>query len=382
MEKITLNLKYSGIEQKEFETYGADLSDATEKMNQRYKGSLGWISVPSFWLPRVEEIVKIKDQISEQSDEVVVIGIGGSYLGAKTIIESLQPNEKKITIHFCGNNLSSASISAVINNLENRDFSIIVVSKSGSTIEPAISFRIFRKLLKDKYGESAHKRIFVITDSQKGILKEMADQFSYASLPIPSDIGGRYSVLTPAGLLPVALADINIEELLRGAADAQKHLSVTNVQENIAFQYAVTRNVLHKKGKLIEIFCNYEPRLSFLAEWWKQLFGESEGKDHKGLFPASANYTTDLHSLGQYVQDGPRHLFETIINIKEPIKNLIIPEDDTKDGLDFVEGKSLDFINKQAYLGAIKAHVDGGVPNIIFDVPKLTPYYIGYLIYT
>ena len=189
-------------------------------------------------------------------------------------------------------------------------------------------------------------------------------------------------MLTPAGLLPVALADINIEELLRGAADAQKHLSVTNVQDNIAFQYAVARNILHKKGKLIEIFCNYEPRLSFLAEWWKQLFGESEGKDHKGLFPASANYTTDLHSLGQYVQDGPRHLFETIINVKEPSKNVIIPEDGTKDGLDFVEGKSLDFINKQAYLGAIKAHVDGGVPNIVFDVPKLTPYYIGYLIYT
>ena len=209
----------------------------------------------------------------------------------------------------------------------------------------------------------------------------MSDQFSYDTLPIPGDIGGRYSVLTSVGLLPIALADINIEELLRGAADAQKHLYAIN-HDNIAFQYAVARNILHKKGKLIEIFCNYEPRLSFLAEWWKQLFGESEGKDHKGLFPASANYTTDLHSLGQYVQDGPRHLFETIINIKEPIKNLIIPEDDTKDGLDFVEGKSLDFINKQAYLGAIKAHVDGGVPNIVFDVPKLTPYYIGYLIYT
>jgi len=323
---------------------------------------------------------------------LLVIGIGGSYLGARAAIEMLNhsfnnmlPSDKREypQIIFVGHNLSSTYITHVIEFLAKKDFSINMISKSGTTTEPAIAFRIFRKLLEEKYGlEDARKRIYATTDKQKGALKKQADKEGYETFVIPDDIGGRYSVLTAVGLLPIAASGIDIHSVMSGAMHAQNELTNPLLDENAAYQYAVIRNILFQKGMAIEMFVSYEPGLHYLAEWWKQLFGESEGKDRRGIFPASANFSTDLHSFGQYIQEGQRNLFETIIKVKEPICDLRIESDDENiDGLNYLAGKTVDYVNSKAFEGALNAHIEGGVPGLVFEIPKMDAYTFGYLVY-
>ena len=271
----------------------------------------------------------------------------------------------------------------VIDLLEGKDWSINVISKSGTTTEPAIAFRIFRKLLQEKYGvEEARKRIYATTDRQKGALKTLADNEGYETFVIPDDVGGRYSVLTAVGLLPIAASGIDIQQIMDGALEASKDLSKSELEENIAYQYAAIRNILYNKGKTIEMLINYEPGLQYFAEWWKQLFGESEGKDQKGIYPSSANFSTDLHSLGQYVQEGRRDLFETVIKVESPRHDLVIEsEENDLDGLNYLAGKTVDFVNNKAFEGTLLAHTDGNVPNLLVRVPKMDPYTFGYLVY-
>lgn len=335
---------------------------------------------------------KQRKKIQQDSDVLLVIGIGGSYLGARAAIEMLQhsfynvlPTEKRKTpqIIFVGNNISSTYMRDVMDLLEGKDFSINVISKSGTTTEPAIAFRIFRKLLEEKYGkEEARKRIYATTDRARGALKTLATEEGYETFVIPDDVGGRYSVLTAVGLLPIAVSGADIEAMMKGAAQAREDFSKSELEENIAYQYAAVRNVLYNKGKTIEMLINYEPALQYFAEWWKQLFGESEGKDQKGIFPASANFSTDLHSLGQYVQEGRRDLFETVLKVETPRHELTIEaEDNDLDGLNYLAGKTVDFVNTKAFEGTLLAHTDGGVPNLVVTLPRLDEYTFGYLVY-
>jgi glucose-6-phosphate isomerase len=354
---------------------------------------LGWVDLPTNY--DKEEFARIKkcaEKIKSDSDVLLVIGIGGSYLGARAAIEMLNhsfyntlPKEKRNTpqIIFVGNNISSTYMKDVMDLLEGKDFSINVISKSGTTTEPAIAFRIFRKLLEEKYGkEEARKRIYATTDKARGALKTLANEEGYESFVIPDDVGGRYSVLTAVGLLPIAVSGANIEEMMRGAADASRDFGKSELEENPAYQYAAVRNILYNKGKTIEMLINYEPALQYFAEWWKQLFGESEGKDQKGIFPASANFSTDLHSLGQYVQEGRRDLFETVLNVEKPRHELTIEaEENDLDGLNYLAGKTVDFVNKKAFEGTLLAHTDGGVPNLVVNIPELNEYTFGYLVY-
>ena len=323
---------------------------------------------------------------------MLVIGIGGSYLGARAVIEALTNSfynlqdksvRRKPQIIYVGNNLSPSYINDIIDLLIGKDFSINVISKSGTTTEPAIAFRIFRELMESKYGlEEARKRIYVTTDKESGALKKLANNEQYATFVIPDNVGGRYSVLTPVGLLPIAVAGIDIDELMKGARFAQDKYNDDSIEYNEAYQYAVARNLLYKDGKNIEILANYEPKMHYITEWWKQLFGESEGKDKKGIFPAGVDFTTDLHSLGQYIQDGRRCLFETVINIERPYSDIYINSDeDDLDGLNYLAGKSLDFVNKKAMEGTIEAHVSGDVPNILITMEELNEETIGQLIY-
>lgn len=353
----------------------------------------GWLNWPKLYNKNeFNRIIDTAKKIQEDSDVLLVIGIGGSYLGARATIEALQhtyynilpTNERKTPqILFVGNNLSSTYIHDTIDLLEGKDFSINVISKSGTTTEPAIAFRIFKQLLEKKYGKNeAKSRIYVTTDQEKGALKALADSEGYETFVIPEDICGRFSVLTPVGLLPIAVTGLNIEELLNGANDALAEYSEPNLLKNASYQYAAIRNILYKKGKTIELIVNYEPALQYFSEWWKQLFGESEGKDGKGLFPASVNFTTDLHSLGQYIQDGRRNLFETVIHVKRPKKDLLIPEMiEDIDNLNYLANESIDYVNQKAMEGTIQAHVDGNVPNLMITIPELTEYHFGYLIY-
>ena len=352
---------------------------------------LGWVKLPENY--DKDEFSRIKiaaEKIKKSCDVFVVIGIGGSYLGARAAIEFVKSpiynNLKKDTpdIYFAGNNISPTALSELVSICEGKDVCINVISKSGTTTEPAIAFRVFKSMLVDKYGEAeAVKRIFVTTDKCRGTLKEFSDKAGYETFVVPDDVGGRFSVLTAVGLLPIAVAGIDIDAMMKGAADAMnKYTSSSFLEENDALKYAVLRNILYRKGKCTEILVGYEPYALMFNEWWKQLYGESEGKDKKGIFPASVVFSTDLHSLGQYIQDGQRNLFETVVKVCDPGASFIIPNDPANvDGLNFIAGKDLDFVNKTAMLATLMAHNDGGVPNILIELDDRTAYSFGYIVY-
>ena len=354
---------------------------------------LGWVDLPETYdKDEFARIKKAAEKIKNDSEVLVVIGIGGSYLGAKAAIEFLShsfynnlPKDKRKTpeIYFAGTNMSGVYLQHLIDVVGDRDFSVNVISKSGTTTEPAIAFRVFKKMLEEKYGkEEAAKKIYATTDKEKGALKTLATAEGYETFVVPDNVGGRFSVLTAVGLLPIAAAGIDIDELMLGAADAVKDFSSKKLEENQALQYAAVRNILLRKGKSVELMVNYEPRLHYFAEWWKQLFGESEGKDGKGLYPSSADFSTDLHSLGQYIQEGQRVFIETVVSIDKPSVEFEIEKDaENLDGLNFVAGKTLDYVNKKARDGVILAHVDGGVPNLAVNIPESTPYHLGYAFY-
>ncbi|BBM53624.1 glucose-6-phosphate isomerase [Leptotrichia trevisanii] len=354
---------------------------------------LGWVDLPeNYDKDEFARIKKAAEKIKNDSEVLVVIGIGGSYLGAKAAIEFLShsfynnlPKDKRKTpeIYFAGTNMSGVYLQHLIEVVGDRDFSVNVISKSGTTTEPAIAFRVFKKMLEEKYGkEEAAKRIYATTDKEKGALKTLATAEGYETFVVPDNVGGRFSVLTAVGLLPIAAAGINIDDLMAGAKDAMNDFSKKDMDENQALQYAAVRNILHRKGKDLELMVNYEPRVHYLAEWWKQLFGESEGKDGKGLYPTSADFSADLHSLGQYIQEGKRLFFETVVSIGKPEVEFVIESDkDNLDGLNFIAGKTLDYVNKKATDGVILAHVDGDVPNLGVNIPEVTPYHLGYTFY-
>ena len=353
----------------------------------------GWVDLPKNY--DREEFARIKaaaEKIRSDSDALVVIGIGGSYLGARAAIEALShsfhnllPKAERGTpeIYFVGNSISSTYIAELLELLEGKDISVNVISKSGTTTEPAIAFRVFREYLESRYGkDGAARRIYATTDRARGALKKLADEEGYETFVIPDDVGGRFSVLTAVGLLPIAVAGIDIDEMMNGAADAADLYSNGDVAVNDCYRYAAVRNALYRKGKTIEIMVNYEPSMHYFTEWWKQLYGESEGKDHKGIFPAGVDFTTDLHSMGQYIQDGLRNIFETVLNIEKPRKNITIKEDkDDLDGLNFLTGRDIDFVNKMAMQGTVLAHTDGGVPNLVVNIPEMNSYWFGNLVY-
>ncbi len=350
----------------------------------------GWVDLPVNY--DKEEFARIKvaaDKIKKHSEILVVIGIGGSYLGARAAIEFVKSplyNElKKDTpdIYFAGNNISTTALNELLSICEGKDISVNVISKSGTTTEPAIAFRVFKSLLVEKYGaEGAKDRIFVTTDKARGTLKKFSDESGYETFVVPDDVGGRYSVLTAVGLLPIAVAGIDIDALMSGAQKAREDFKTNDLSKNTALRYAAIRNVLYRKGKSTEILVGYEPYMLMLNEWWKQLYGESSGKDGKGIFPASVIFSTDLHSLGQYIQAGQRNLFETVISIKDPGSKFVIPNDpENVDGLNFISGKELDYVNKTAMLATLIAHNDGGVPNILLELEDRTAASLGYLVY-
>jgi glucose-6-phosphate isomerase len=348
----------------------------------------GWVNLPSTFSH--EELNKIKmcaSKIRNDSDVFIVVGIGGSYLGSRAAIQLFQSSfadlsNQKPLINYAGHTLSSSYLSDLLEFIKDKEVSLNVISKSGSTIETAIAFRFLREFMEEKYGkEEARKRIYVTTDAKKGILKSLADKEGYETFVIPNNIGGRYSVLTPVGLLPMAVSGIDIDKVIHGAYDAMEKYKIPSLKENQCYQYAAARNILYKQGKKIELLVTYEPNMHFFTEWWRQLFGESEGKNKKGIFPASLNYSTDLHSLGQYVQDGERNLFETVLKIGETNSNMVLSELKEDDGLNYLAGKKVDFINDKAFLGTLLAHTDAGVPNIVITIPKMDEYYFGYLIY-
>lgn len=351
---------------------------------------LGWLTLPTDY--DKEEFARIKKaaaKIKSDSEVLIVIGIGGSYLGARAAIEFIKsPNYnvmKKDTpdIYFSGNSISSTALKELVDICEGRDFSINVISKSGTTTEPAVAFRVFREILEKKYGkEGAAGRIYVTTDKEKGTLKSLSDREGYETFVVPDDVGGRYSVLTAVGLLPIAVSGADIDALMSGAKAAQDALTSDDLNENDCYKYAAIRNILYRKGKSAEMLVSYEPSFTMMNEWFKQLFGESEGKDGKGLFPVSAVFSTDLHSLGQYIQQGERLLFETVVSFEKPKYEITLGTDpENVDGLNFLAGKTMDYVNKKAFQGTILAHNDGGVPNLVLSVPEMNEYELGYLIY-
>lgn len=351
---------------------------------------LGWLDLPRDY--DKEEYVRIKaaaEKIKKSCDVFIVIGIGGSYLGARAVVEFLKSplynNLKKDTpdIYFAGCNISASHMNELLSICEGRDVCINVISKSGTTTEPAVAFRVFRELLEKKYGkDAARERIFVTTDRARGTLKGFADQVGYETFVVPDDVGGRFSVLTAVGLLPIAVAGIDTDALIAGADAARVAYTEEDISKNDCYKYAALRNILLRKGKTTEILVGYEPFMQMLSEWWKQLYGESEGKDGKGIFPASVIFSTDLHSLGQYIQDGMRNLFETVVSVKDSGATHLIPNDPANiDGLNFLSGKDLGFVNSMAQQGTLFAHVDGGVPNIVLELKDRSAYSLGYLIY-
>ena len=350
---------------------------------------LGWLDLPVNY--DKEEFARIKaaaKRMQEDSDVVIVIGIGGSYLGARAAIEALKgmmynaKKKKTPDIYFVGNSISPAYLQDIISLCEDREFSVNVISKSGTTTEPAVAFRVFKALLEKKYGkEGAKRRIYATTDRAKGTLKELSDREGYETFVVPDDVGGRFSVLTAVGLLPIAVAGCDIDRLMEGAAAAREAFAECSL-ENDCYRYAATRNILYRKGKAVELLACYEPNFTLMNEWYKQLFGESEGKDGKGLFPASVVFSTDLHSMGQFVQDGARVMFETVVDIKTPQQDLFIEKSaDNFDGLDFLANQNMSVVNRKAMEGTILAHTDGGVPNVLLEVDALDEYNLGYLIY-
>ena len=396
MSNIKLSYETSGISDKEIMRYKEKVLKIHKQMHEKSSDKnefLGWLELPSNYNKKeFEKIKKAANRIKKTSDIFVLIGIGGSYLGARAVIEALthtffnsldRKQRKAPQIIYVGNNLSANYIHEVLDIIQDKDISINVISKSGTTTEPAIAFRIFREILETKYGiEEARKRIYVTTDANKGALRELADNEGYETFVIPDNIGGRYSVLTAVGLLPIATAGIDIEKLMNGAYNAQEKYSDSNLKYNECYKYAVIRNILYRLFKNTEILVNYEPKMHYITEWWKQLFGESEGKEQKGIFPAGVDFTTDLHSMGQYIQEGRRNLFETVINIEKSKNDVKIKiDEDDIDGLNFLAGRTMDYINKKAMQGTIEAHISGDVPNIVLNVEKLDAENIGSLIY-
>ena len=396
MAGIKLNLKNTGIPQKSIMEYKEQVENIHKELHKKAndeKDFVGWLELPTKYDKK--EFLRIKKaakKIKKESDILVVIGIGGSYLGARAVIEALtntfnnmitDKQRKYPQILYVGNNLSPNYINELIEYIGEKDFSVNVISKSGTTTEPAIAFRIFREILENKYGiDEARSRIYVTTDKERGALKTLADNEGYEKFVIPDNVGGRYSVLTAVGLLPIATAGIDIDKLMQGAQNAQERYDDPNLKYNECYKYAVTRNILYKLYKNTEILVNYEPKMHYFTEWWKQLFGESEGKDQKGIFPAGVDFTTDLHSMGQYIQEGRRNLFETVISIENPKSDITINKDeDNLDGLNYLAGKTLDYVNKKAMEGTVKAHVTGDVPNIMLTIEDLDEENIGELIY-
>ncbi len=378
-------------EESEKELFGKAYAALDTVMAKNGAGSdfLGWVDLPLSY--DKEEFARIKiaaEKIKKSCDALVVIGIGGSYLGARAAVEFIKSpmynslNKDTPEIYFAGNNISSTALTELISVLQGKDICVNVISKSGTTTEPAIAFRVFKEMLINKYGiDGAKERIFVTTDKEKGTLKHFSDEAGFETFVVPDDVGGRYSVLTAVGLLPIAVAGIDIDKMMVGASDARARLTEKN-KDNEAIRYAVLRNALLCDGKNTEILVGYEPYMLMMSEWWKQLYGESEGKDKKGIFPASVIFSTDLHSLGQYIQDGQRNLFETVINVVDPGASFIIPADAANvDGLNFLSGKSLDYVNKKAMLATLIAHNDGGVPNILIELADRSAYTFGYLVY-
>ena len=396
MAGIKLDLKNSGITEKTISEYKEQVENIHKDLHRRAndeKDFVGWIELPTNYDKKeFSRIKKAAKKIKKESDILVVIGIGGSYLGARAVIEALTSSfqnmltdkqRKYPQILYVGNNLSPNYINELIEYIGDKDFSVNVISKSGTTTEPAIAFRIFREMLENKYGiEEARSRIYVTTDKERGALKTLADNEGYEKFVIPDNVGGRYSVLTPVGLLPIATAGIDIDKLMEGAQTAQERYNDPNLKYNECYKYAVVRNILYKLYKNTEILVNYEPKMHYFTEWWKQLYGESEGKEQKGIFPAGVDFTTDLHSMGQYIQEGRRNLFETVISIENSATDIIINKDeDNLDGLNYLAGKGLDYVNKKAMEGTIKAHVSGDVPNIVINIEKLDEENMGELIY-
>ena len=354
---------------------------------------LGWVDLPkNYDKEEFNRIKRVSEKIKSDSDVLLVIGIGGSYLGARAAIEMighsfrnnlLKSDRKSPEIYFVGNNISSTYIMDLFDIIKDKDISINVISKSGTTTEPAIAFRIFKDFLEKKYGKlEASKRIYATTDAKNGALRQLANEEGYETFIIPNDVGGRFSVLTAVGLLPIAVSGTDIDKIIKGAKDAYETFKNKDLKVNESYQYAVIRNILHKKGKNIELLVNYEPQLHYIGEWWKQLFGESEGKNNKGIFPATVDFSTDLHSMGQYIQEGQRILFETVINVENSRRDITIEKLDIDlDELNYLAGKTLNFINHKATQGTILAHTDGNVPNLVINIPRLDEYNFGYLIY-
>ena len=396
MADIKLEVKHTGIDTKKIMKYSEEIEEIDKELrkNESKKDQfLGWISLPEKYDKKeFEKIKQSAEKIRKDSKILVVIGIGGSYLGARAVIDSLThtfynylPDEQRKSpqILYVGNNISGTYLNDLVELIGDRDLSINVISKSGTTTESAIAFRFFREYMENKYGvKEARKRIYVTTDKTSGALKQLAKKEKYTTFVIPNNIGGRYSVLTAVGLLPIATAGINIDNLMNGARFAMEKYNDKSLKYNDCYKYAVLRNILYKEYKNIEILVTYEPKLHYFIEWWKQLFAESEGKDQKGIFPAGAEFTTDLHSIGQYIQEGKRNLFETVINIDKQESNMAVHfDEDNLDELNYLEGKTLDYINSKAMEGTIAAHVDGGVPNILVNVNKLDEEAVGHLIY-
>ena len=364
-------------------------------MNKTGAGNdfLGWIDLPvNYDKKEFQEIKAAAEKIQSDSDVLLVVGIGGSYLGARAAIEFLShsfynvlPKGKRKTpeIYFVGNSISSKYIQDLKDVLEGKDFSVNIISKSGTTTEPAIAFRVFKDLVIEKYGrEEANKRIYATTDKAKGALKNLADQEGYQTFVVPDDVGGRFSVLTAVGLLPIAVSGADIDKLMEGAAAAREEAVNTPYESNGALRYAAVRNILLRKGKSVEIVANYEPSLHYVSEWWKQLFGESEGKDQRGIFPAAVDLTTDLHSMGQFIQDGSRIMFETVLNVEQSPAEILLKEEEVDtDGMNYLAGKSVDFVNKSAMNGTILAHSDGDVPNLMVNIPDQDEFSLGQLFY-
>lgn len=395
MKKIKLDLRNVSqfVDTETLNSFAEKAANYREDLlNGTGKGSdfLGWVELPSNTSEDlITDIESVAAHFRNTVEVVVVIGIGGSYLGAKAVIDALSHSFDMMTeendnpiILYAGQNINEDYLAELKQVLRGVAFGICVISKSGTTTEPAIAFRVLKQLLEEQEGDDASKYIVAITDESKGALRTLADQEGYKTFVIPDNVGGRYSVLTPVGLLPIACAGHNINELLKGAKEMQKQLLLSSYDENIAMQYAAVRNALYKSGKKVEILVNYHPKLANVSEWWKQLYGESEGKEGRGIFPASVNFTTDLHSMGQYIQEGERTLFETVISVETSNSALEIPE--TKDNLDklnYLAGRRLDTVNKSAELATTLAHVDGGVPNLRIIVPELDAYYLGQLLY-
>ncbi len=395
-----ISLDYSNlcgiVTDEEIKSMESALFDAHEKLTSKTGAGndfLGWLNLPFDY--DKEEFLRIKKaakKIKENSEVLIVIGIGGSYLGAKAAIDMLSNNfynllpsdtRKTPKILFAGNSISGSYLAQLVDYVKDKDFSVNIISKSGTTTEPAIAFRVFKSLLEEKYGKSgAKERIYATTDASRGALKNLATEEGYETFVVPDDVGGRFSVLTAVGLLPIAVSGADIDKLMEGAQEASKNYSECDVYNNDCYMYAVIRNILLNKGKSTEIMVNYEPRLHYFAEWWKQLFGESEGKDNKGIFPAAADFSTDLHSMGQYIQQGMRMLFETALLVDEAKEDIVIAEtEDNIDKLNFLAGKTVSFVNKKASEGVCLAHTDGGVPNLVVNIPKLDAYNFGKLVY-